>query len=98
MRNWKFLKGRMSFLGVALGVTMLFFCLNASTATQSYSLFTTPRARKVGDVVTVIISESSLASQSAKTDMGKKANTSGEISSFFQEAQGVLSGNRLYST
>ena len=89
MRNWKFLKGRMSFLGVALGVTMLFFCLNASTATQSYSLFTTPRARKVGDVVTVIISESSLASQSAKTDMGKKANTSGEISSFFQEAQGV---------
>lgn len=88
MRNWKFLKNQL-FLSIMSGVMIFLFCANVCPATQSYSLFTTPRARQVGDVVTVIISESSLASQSANTDMGKKANTSGQVSSFFQEAQGV---------
>jgi len=35
------------------------------------SLFTTPKACKVGDTVTIIISEFSTASQTAKTDFGK---------------------------
>jgi len=35
------------------------------------SLFTTPKACRVGDTVTIIISEFSTASQTAKTDFGK---------------------------
>ena len=44
------------------------------------SLFTTPRASKVGDTLTVIISEFSTASQTAKTDFDRKSKTDSEVS------------------
>lgn len=43
------------------------------------SLFTTPRASRVGDTLTVIISEFSTASQTAKTDFQKGTETGGKI-------------------
>jgi len=48
-------------------VELLFLEINFSLANDVSSLFTTHQANKVGDIVTVIIYESSLASQSAKT-------------------------------
>ncbi len=77
-------------IGIML-LIILFFQnnINIVEATESYSLFTTPQTRKVGDIITVFISESSLASQSAQTNMGKSDTTAGQISSFFAEAQKI---------
>jgi len=50
------------------------------------SLFTTYRASKIGDVVLVNIYESSIASQSTNTSMGKQTQTGGEITSFFGQS------------
>jgi len=77
------------FLPVMLGLIMLLFYTQACLAQQLNSLFVTSRARQVGDVVTVIISESSLALQSAKTDMGKETATGGKVSSLFESSQGT---------
>ena len=44
------------------------------------SLFTTPRASKVGDTLTVIISEFSTASQTAKTGFDRKSKADSEVS------------------
>lgn len=78
------------FLPVMLGLVILLFHAQACLAQQLDSLFVTPRARQVGDVVTVIISESSLASQSTKTDMGKRTATGGKVSSLFEGSQGTV--------
>jgi len=77
-------------IGIML-LIILFFQdnINIAEATESYSLFTTPCARKIGDIITVFISESSLASQSAQTNMGKSDTTAGQISSFFAETQKI---------
>jgi len=50
------------------------------------SLFTTYRASKIGDIVIVKIYESSIASQSTNTSMGKQTQTGGEITSFFGQS------------
>lgn len=50
------------------------------------SLFTTHRASKIGDVVLVNIYESSIASQSSNTSMGKQTQIGGEVTSFFGQS------------
>jgi len=81
-----------TFYKIGIMLLIILFSQNnigLAQAPESYSLFTTPRARKVGDIITVIISESSLASQSAQTNMGKSGTTAGQISSFFVETQKI---------
>jgi len=63
---------------------LLFFFLSFLICQPLYageitSLFITPRASKVGDTLTVIISEFSNASQSAKTDFAKDTKTEAEV-------------------
>jgi len=59
---------------------LLFFLIFQPLSAQAVrSLFATPRACKVGDTLTVIISEFSTASQTAKTDFSKGTETQGEI-------------------
>ena len=46
-------------------------------------LFINPKARRVGDIVTVNIIESSSATNKANTDTGRKSSLSGGLDSFF---------------
>jgi len=69
---------RIVIVGIILFLGMGNFCM----AKGGYSLFTPSHPCKVGDIVMVIISESSLASQSTKTETGKKVQADGEVSSF----------------
>ncbi|MCD6472301.1 flagellar basal body L-ring protein FlgH [Candidatus Aerophobetes bacterium] len=66
-------------------VELLFLEINFSLANDVSSLFTTHQANKVGDIVTVIIYESSLASQSAKTQTNQETQAAGKITPFFQK-------------
>jgi len=65
-----------------LFVFVLFLCCSflAGASYGVSSLFTTPRASKVGDTLTVIISEFSTASQTAKTSFDKSSKSDGEVS------------------
>jgi len=74
-------------------ILSLFIC-QPLQAEKIVSLFTTPRASKVGDTLTVIISEFSTASQTAKTDFGKSTETKGKVSLPSSD----LSGGWNYST
>ena len=47
------------------------------------SLYADRRARRVGDIVTIIITESSKASKSSATQTSKKSGTNGSLSEFF---------------
>jgi len=62
------------------------------------SLFTTPRASKVGDTLTVIISEFSTASQTAKTDFKKNTETGGKIDLPSPTGGGLPAWEWSYST
>ncbi len=58
--------------------------MNTRDPFSSYvSLYADHRARRVGDIVTIIITESSSASKSSATKTSKKSGTSGALSSFF---------------
>ncbi|RLE14965.1 flagellar biosynthesis protein FlgH [Candidatus Aerophobetes bacterium] len=87
-------------LTIALWMRILFifilslFICQPLQAEKIVSLFTTPRASKVGDTLTVIISEFSTASQTAKTDFGKSTETKGKVSLPSSD----LSGGWNYST
>ena len=59
---------------------LIFIFINSLRVGAVTSLFTTPRASKVGDTLTVIISEFSTASQTAKTDFDRKSKTDSEVS------------------
>jgi len=74
---------------VVVTLAVLLVWVGRSSSQSVRSLFTTSRASEVGDMVTVIIYESSLASQSTKTGMGKASETGGKITSFFGSSQGV---------
>lgn len=58
---------------------LIFLISQTLSAEVIRSLFATPRASKVGDTLTVIISEFSTASQTAKTNFTKDTETGGEI-------------------
>jgi flagellar L-ring protein precursor FlgH len=63
-----------------LSIVILFlFISQPLQAEKVTSLFITPRASKVGDTLTVIISEFSTASHTAKTGFKKGTETAGEI-------------------
>ena len=49
----------------------------------SVSLYADHRARRVGDIVTIIVVESSKATKSAATQTSKKSEASGSLSDFF---------------
>jgi len=66
------------FLTVGILFSLLIFVQAFSWAEEVFSLFTTPRASKVGDTVTVIISEFSTATQIAKTDFARSSQMEGE--------------------
>lgn len=67
------------------------FGLIGSAKTETIdSLFATYRARKVGDIVIINIYESSIASQSTNTSMGKQTQTGGEVTSFFGQSGTTL--------
>ncbi|MGD9949505.1 MAG: flagellar basal body L-ring protein FlgH [Desulfobulbus sp.] len=51
------------------------------------------KARRVGDIVTVIIAEQASASKQASTDTGRSSNISAGISSFFGLEQSVVEKN-----
>jgi len=74
---------------VMVTLAVLLVVIGRSSSQSIQSLFTTSRASEVGDMVTVIIYESSLASQSTTTEMGKTSGTGGKITSFFGSSQGV---------
>ncbi len=58
--------------------------MDAVDAFSGYvSLYADHRARRVGDIVTIIITESSKASKSSATQTSKKSGTKGGLSDFF---------------
>lgn len=69
-----------------LTLTIMWGLIGLAKAETVDSLFTTYRASKVGDIVIVNIYESSIASQSTNTSMGKQSQTGGEITTFFGQS------------
>jgi len=64
---------------------LLFFCIvSFSSGDFEYtSLYSDRKAHRVGDIVTIIIAESSKASKSDATQTSKKSGTNGSLSDFF---------------
>lgn len=64
-----------------IGVLIIFsvWVSHPALAERIVSLFTTPRASKVGDTLTIIISEFTTASQTTKTDFGKGSKVSSKF-------------------
>jgi len=69
-----------------LALTIIWVLIGLAKAGAVDSLFTTYRASKIGDVVLVNIYESSIASQSSSTSMGKQTQTGGEVTTFFGQS------------
>lgn len=63
---------------------LLFYIISFSLADFEYSsLYSDRKAHRVGDIVTIIIAESSKASKSDATQTSKKSGTNGSLSDFF---------------
>ena len=63
----------------------LFFCftINSSSDFEYTSLYSDHKAHRVGDIVTIIIAESSRASKSDATQTSKKSGSNGSLSDLF---------------
>jgi len=73
-------------LGKAIFITfLLLFCIvSFSLGNFEYtSLYSDHKARRIGDIVTIIVAESSKASKSDATQTSKKSGTNGSLSDFF---------------
>jgi len=84
------MKDRMIKIGILTLGIIIWGAISLTKAETIYSLFTPYQASKVGDVVLVNIYESSIASQSTNTNLGKETETKGEISSFFGQTEVTL--------
>jgi len=62
----------------------------SSSAADFVSLYADHRAQRVGDVITIIIEESSKASKTAATQTSKKSETNGSLSDLFGLGRGRL--------
>jgi len=76
----RILSPRLFWLELAFIFLFLAIAIQPIRAEAITSLFTTHRASRVGDTLTVVISEFSTASQIAKTNFGKDTETEGEMS------------------
>ena len=87
-------------LFLALGCTAGFAdSLFRSTNPITSSMFSDRRARNIGDIITIQISEASNSAHSNKTQLSKKSTMAGEIKSFlFPQAAAVTSAtDALYA-
>jgi len=57
------------------------------------SLFVDRRARRVNDIVTIVVSESAVGGNNASTDTGRETNTSAAITSLLGLEQSILKRN-----
>ncbi len=80
------MKNKVIKVGILTLTIIIWGLIGLARAETIDSLFTTYRASKIGDIVIVNIYESSIASQSTNTSMGKQTQTGGEITSFFGQS------------
>ncbi len=67
-----------------INLSLFFFIVAFSLADFEYtSLYSDRKAHRVGDIVTIIVAESSKASKSDATQTSKKSGTNGSLSDFF---------------
>ena len=65
-------------------ISLLLFCSQALSLDNDFvSLYSDHKARRVGDIVTIIVSESSKAEKSDTTQTSKKSGTNGSLSELF---------------